>query len=79
MGSLGRKVSDLFIEPLLLGSNDLIHLCESRVQLLNDDLLSLQQAIRFLLLMHKQLLKLLDPLRLLRCLRYIPLILGLVG
>ena len=45
MGSLGRKISDLFIEPLLLGSNDLIHLCKSRVQLLNDDLLSLQQAI----------------------------------
>lgn len=70
---------DFLIEPLLLGGNDLIHLGEGLVQLLDDDLLSLQQAIRLLLLVHKQLLELLDPLRLLRCLRYIPLVLGLVG
>jgi hypothetical protein len=70
---------DFLIEPLLLGGNDLIHLCEGLVQLLDDDLLSLQQAIRLLLLVHKQLLELLDSLRLLRCLRYIPLVLGLVG
>lgn len=78
LGRLCRETSDLFIEPLLLRGNDLIHLGESRVQLLDDYLLSLHQAIRLLLLVHEQLLKLLDPLRLLRCLRYIPVVLGLV-
>jgi hypothetical protein len=36
---------DLLVESLLLGGNDLIHLGEGLVQLLDDDLLSLQQAI----------------------------------